>query len=92
LATAKHAIVCFGLIAPKEQVGWFRRRFCDFGLIPQWSYDQRAGPFCRCGQGCMKMGDGRDGRLAATALGYLLFASIPVWISLSFFCTGEFAR
>jgi len=33
----------------------------------------------------MKMGDGRDGRLAATASGYSSLRVDTVWISLSFF-------
>ena len=34
----KIALVCFGLVAPKEQVGWFAAAFVLSDVIPQWSY------------------------------------------------------
>ena len=55
----KVAIICFGLVAPKEHVGWFAAAFVLSDIIPQWSYAS-SGRSCRSGPGFLKMGASRN--------------------------------
>lgn len=81
----KIAIVCFGLIAPKEQVGWFAAAFVLSDVIPQWSYAS-SGALLPLWTRLFENGRWEEMiRLRQRLLDILLFASIPVWISLSFF-------
>ena len=81
----KIAILCFGLVAPKEQVGWFAAAFVISDVIPQWSYAS-SGALLPVWTRLFE--NGRWGEMVALRrrlLDILLFASIPVWISLSVF-------
>jgi O-antigen/teichoic acid export membrane protein len=81
----KIAIVCFGLIAPKEQVGWFAAAFVISDVIPQWSY-AASGALLPVWTRLYENGRWEEMvALRQRLLDILLFASIPVWISLSFF-------
>jgi len=81
----KIAIVCFGLVAPKEQVGWFAAAFVLSDVIPQWSYAS-SGALLPLWTRLFENGRWEEMiRIRQRLLDILLFASIPVWISLSFF-------
>lgn len=81
----KIAIVCFGLVATKEQVGWFAAAFVLSDVIPQWSYAS-SGALLPLWTRLFENGRWEEMiRLRQRLLDILLFASIPVWISLSFF-------
>lgn len=81
----KIAIVCFGLIAPKEQVGWFAAAFVISDVIPQWSYAS-SGALLPLWTRLYENGRWEEMvGLRQRLLDILLFASIPVWISLSLF-------
>jgi O-antigen/teichoic acid export membrane protein len=81
----KIAIVCFGLVAPREQVGWFAAAFVLSDVIPQWSYAS-SGALLPLWTRLFENGRWEEMiRLRQRLLDILLFASIPVWISLSFF-------
>jgi PST family polysaccharide transporter len=81
----KVALVCFGLVAPKEQVGWFAAAFVLSDVIPQWSYAS-SGALLPLWTRLFENGRMEEMiSLRQRLLDILLFASIPVWISLSFF-------
>lgn len=81
----KIAIVCFGMVAPREQVGWFAAAFVLSDVIPQWSYAS-SGALLPLWTRLFENGRWEEMiRLRQRLLDILLFASIPVWISLSFF-------
>ena len=81
----KVALVCFGLVATKEQVGWFAAAFVLSDVIPQWSYAS-SGALLPVWTRLFENGRWEEMiRLRQRLLDILLFASIPVWISLSFF-------
>jgi len=81
----KIAIVCFGLVAPKEQVGWFAAAFVISDVIPQWSYAS-SGALLPVWTRLFESGRWEEMvALRRRLLDILLFASIPVWISLSVF-------
>jgi O-antigen/teichoic acid export membrane protein len=81
----KIAILCFGLVAPKEQVGWFAAAFVISDVIPQWSYAS-SGALLPVWTRLFENGRWEEMvALRQRLLDILLFASIPVWISLSVF-------
>jgi O-antigen/teichoic acid export membrane protein len=81
----KIAILCFGLIAPKEQVGWFAAAFVLSDVIPQWSYAS-SGALLPVWTRLFEHGRIEELlTLRQRLLDILLFASIPVWISLALF-------
>jgi O-antigen/teichoic acid export membrane protein len=81
----KIAIVCFGLVAPKEQVGWFAAAFVISDVIPQWSYAS-SGALLPVWTRLFENGRWEEMvALRQRLLDILLFASIPVWISVSVF-------
>ena len=81
----KIAIVCFGLVARKEQVGWFAAAFVLSDVIPQWSYASSGALLPVWTRLYENKRWEEMVHLRQRLLDILLFASIPVWISMSFF-------
>jgi len=81
----KVAILCFGLVAPPEQVGWFAAAFVLSDVIPQWSYAS-SGALLPVWTRLFENGRIEEMvSLRQRLLDILLFASIPVWLSLALF-------
>ena len=81
----KVAILCFGLVAPPEQVGWFAAAFVLSDVIPQWSYAS-SGALLPVWTRLFENGRVEEMvSLRQRLLDILLFASIPVWLSLALF-------
>jgi O-antigen/teichoic acid export membrane protein len=79
------AIVCFGLIAPPEQVGWFAAAFVLSDVIPQWSYAS-SGALLPVWTRLFESGRLEELlNLRQRLLDVLLFISIPLWITLALF-------
>jgi len=81
----KVAILGFGLVAPPEQVGWFAAAFVLSDVIPQWSYAS-SGALLPVWTRLFENGRIEEVvSLRQRLLDILLFASIPVWLSLALF-------
>jgi PST family polysaccharide transporter len=81
----KIAILCFGLVAPQEQVGWFAAAFVLSDVIPQWSYAS-SGALLPVWTRMFENGRTEEMvNLRQRLLDILLFASIPVWLALALF-------
>ncbi|HUO35376.1 MAG TPA: oligosaccharide flippase family protein [Candidatus Acidoferrum sp.] len=79
------AIVCFGLVASPEMVGWFAAAFTISDVFPQWSY--------ACSNALLPLwtklfesGRAHDlVELRQRLLDIVIFLSVPFWIGLAVF-------
>ena len=81
----KVAVLCLGLVAAKEQVGWLAAGFTLSDVIPQWSY-ALSGALLPVWTRLFE--NGRTAEmldLRQRLLDVILFASIPLWICLALF-------
>jgi polysaccharide transporter, PST family len=79
------AIVCFGLVASQEKVGWFAAAYTIADVVPQWSY--------ACSNALLPMWTKlfESKRLQELVelrqrlLDIVVFAAVPLWIALAVF-------
>jgi PST family polysaccharide transporter len=85
VAYGKAPIVCLGFIAAKASVGWFAAAYTISDVIPQWSYAV-SGALLPVWTRLYETGRIEDLlNLRQRLLDVILFASIPIWISLAAF-------
>lgn len=79
------AIICFGLVASQEKVGWFAAAFVLSDVFPQWSY--------ACSNALLpvwtKLFESKRFNelieLRQRLLDVVVFTAVPVWIALALF-------
>ena len=82
---AKIAILCLGFLATEESVGWFAAAFALSDVIPQWSYSL-SGAILPVWTRLFETNRIEVMlELRQRLMDVILFASIPIWISMALF-------
>lgn len=79
------AIICFGLVAAEEKVGWFAAAFVISDIFPQWSYASSGALLPVWTRLFESKRIAELLNLRQRLLDIVMFVSVPLWISLALF-------